>query len=689
VSATKLNKTFIFWAFICYIGLPILISAQSPTLGQTVPPAVKQGQTFIFTCTANCSGVVWSCTTVGGCKGSINSFTGVYTAPASIHTQNPDGGCQLLPNDHIYNIRADSMNVNANSSTWIAQDAFGHLIVSNAIPVNFADVSTPTTSMKFINNQLSNGNFQFPLTPKGQMEQGWDPNALGDHHMVTINPTTCHFNSIYYYNPSGDTCSSGTCNSHAGEQYDAASYALSSPVTTNGTTNAAGMWLEALMTHFQEWQNAVNGGGEITHAGQITMRGAALGNNTFLWPATDANFSGSGSIPFGARVRLKSTFNISGFSVPAQKLLLQLQHYGAFVDDTGSDWNIRIDGGKLPYAYQSALSEISAANIVNSNFEFVDEAGLEVSATSGATTNSETVCATNGSGSSCINVIPTGVTVGVPQNELDIQAGMGAQQLAAFVNGASNASLTWTMSPTIGTLTSGGLYTPPATVSINTATQVTATSVADNTVSATFSLVVIQQGAIRLQMGGPCGSGLTITYPVTPFNCVTTGFTDSHGNIWQAKTADNGSGELDCGAGIPPWPNTTDIGLYEIPSSADTGDLIFTFLVPNGIYSVTAKMAFHCSYDDVVGQNNFSLETQGTIPFDRFDPVSDAGGALLPVDYVFSAVVLDNHLYVAVRYHKGSVGSILSALQIVQTSSIVPSSGLYSGVTFSPGVTIQ
>jgi hypothetical protein len=100
-------------------------------------------------------------------------------------------------------------------------------------------------------------------------------------------------------------------------------------------------------------------------------------------------------------------------------------------------------------------------------------------------------------------------------------------------------------------------------------------------------------------------------------------------------------------------------------------------------------MAFHCSYDDVVGQNNFSLETQGTIPFDRFDPVSDAGGALLPVDYVFSAVVLDNHLYVAVRYHKGSVGSILSALQIVQTSSIVPSSGLYSGVTFSPGVTIQ
>src|ERR1700688_3241820 len=93
--------------------------AQAPVISPTTPPAVNQGQTTTFSCSSG-GPCTWTCTTVGGCLGSIVAGTGVYTAPATVNSQQSVGGCQLLPNEDVWNTRIDSLPVNANSAASIA-----------------------------------------------------------------------------------------------------------------------------------------------------------------------------------------------------------------------------------------------------------------------------------------------------------------------------------------------------------------------------------------------------------------------------------------------------------------------------------------------------------------------------------------------------------------------------------------
>ena len=84
-------------------------------------------------------------------------------------------------------------------------------------------------------------------------------------------------------------------------------------------------------------------------------------------------------------------------------------------------------------------------------------------------------------GNSAVAVSPQSATLIASQNV----------QFTATVTGNPNHNVTWSMSPNVGTLTAGGLYTAPSTIIPQTIT-VTATSVADATkfASATVNLAV-------------------------------------------------------------------------------------------------------------------------------------------------------------------------------------------------------
>ena len=58
------------------------------------------------------------------------------------------------------------------------------------------------------------------------------------------------------------------------------------------------------------------------------------------------------------------------------------------------------------------------------------------------------------------------------------------QQFAASVSGSLNTAVTWSLSPTVGTISSKGLYTAPASITSAQAVTITATSVADSSKSA-------------------------------------------------------------------------------------------------------------------------------------------------------------------------------------------------------------
>jgi len=71
-------------------------------------------------------------------------------------------------------------------------------------------------------------------------------------------------------------------------------------------------------------------------------------------------------------------------------------------------------------------------------------------------------------------------------------------QLSATVAGAKNSSVTWTMSPQLGSLSNSGLYTAPSTIPTAQTIVVTATSVADPTKSASASISLVSAIPVAL-----------------------------------------------------------------------------------------------------------------------------------------------------------------------------------------------
>ena len=64
------------------------------------------------------------------------------------------------------------------------------------------------------------------------------------------------------------------------------------------------------------------------------------------------------------------------------------------------------------------------------------------------------------------------------------------QQLAASVSGTNNTAVTWSLSPSMGSISSGGVYTAPGSVSSQQSVTVTATSQADSSKSASAKITV-------------------------------------------------------------------------------------------------------------------------------------------------------------------------------------------------------
>jgi hypothetical protein len=86
----------------------------------------------------------------------------------------------------------------------------------------------------------------------------------------------------------------------------------------------------------------------------------------------------------------------------------------------------------------------------------------------------------------------TGVSIWLGPTSLTLPANGEPFQFSATVAGTSNTAVNWTVSPSLGTITSNGLYTPPypGTISSSQTVTITATSLADTTKSATATVTL-------------------------------------------------------------------------------------------------------------------------------------------------------------------------------------------------------
>ncbi len=157
----------------------------------------------------------------------------------------------------------------------------------------------------------------------------------------------------------------------------------------------------------------------------------------------------------------------------------------------------------------------------------IDSAGLYTAPSTVTTSQSVTVTATSTfnstvSGRATVTLSPpAAISVTVQPGSVSLTNSQ-TQQFTATVANTTNQSVTWTISPATGTITSTGAYTAPALISSTASLKVTATSVADATKSG--SATVTLSNYITIGSGAPANlvNAFLVAYYRNGFDQLTT-----------------------------------------------------------------------------------------------------------------------------------------------------------------------
>jgi hypothetical protein len=161
--------------------------------------------------------------------------------------------------------------------------------------------------------------------PANALVEG-DPNpGNGDRHTLVVDNNSCWLYELYNAVPQGDGSWTAASTAVWDLQADG-----QRPLTWT-SADAAGLSIFAGLARYDEVA-----AGEIKHALRITLQDSRA---AFVPPASHwaANSTNANAAPMGMRLRLKSSFNISGFSASNQVILKALQQYGAIMADNGSN----------------------------------------------------------------------------------------------------------------------------------------------------------------------------------------------------------------------------------------------------------------------------------------------------------------------------------------------------------------
>ena len=194
----------------------------------------------------------------------------------------------------------------------------------------------------------------FPVPDNAQVEG----NGIGDSHVLV-----CDIENQLLYELYNATKNSGLgWSASSGAIFDLKTNAS----RTEGWTSAdaSGMAILPLLVRYDEAAS-----GKIDHAIRFTLSRSNVFNG-YTSPASH-KVNGTGqkglSLPMGARIRLKSSFDISSYSPINQTILKAMKQYGLILADIGS--NLYISGAPDERWDNNDLRNLS--NIKTSDFEVV------------------------------------------------------------------------------------------------------------------------------------------------------------------------------------------------------------------------------------------------------------------------------------------------------------------------------
>jgi len=287
---------------------------------------------FGFSLLVACSGLSNS----NGKTGSSGGGTGPGTGSHNLDCNGMSTGATASLNgfipftsSNLWNTDISSAPVDPNSASIIA-NWVGSVNMhpdwgndpSYGIPYVVVDGNQPlvTVNLNAYGDESDPG--PMPVPASAPVEGG--SSSTGDRHVLVLDNGNCFLYELYNASPNSD----GTWNADSTAVWDLLSD-QQRPYTWT-SADAAGLPIFPGLVRYDEVAS-----GKIQHAFRFTLpkTRAAIIPPASHWAA---NTSDASAPPMGMRFRLKSTYDISGFSAQMQVILTAMKHYGLILADNGS-----------------------------------------------------------------------------------------------------------------------------------------------------------------------------------------------------------------------------------------------------------------------------------------------------------------------------------------------------------------
>ncbi len=286
---------------------------------------------------------------------------GVWSAAAASLPTAPS--CPVFPADNPWNVRVDSLPVAANSDAIIASIGldtglhadFGSGLWNGApigIPITTVSGKQAKTKVSFTYASESDPG-PYPI-PKNVLIEGGS-----DRHAIIVDRDNCRLYELYALQKSGRSWKAGS-----GAIWNLTSNALRPEGWTSA--DAAGLPILPGLARYDEVARGV-----IDHALRFTV---ARTRRAYVYPARHyaSSLTDPSLPPMGLRVRLKASFDTTGFPPQARVVLEALKRYGMMVADNGSSWFI----SGVPDSRWSNDDLHTLGQVKGSSFEVVDTSSL-------------------------------------------------------------------------------------------------------------------------------------------------------------------------------------------------------------------------------------------------------------------------------------------------------------------------
>jgi hypothetical protein len=294
------------------------------------------------------------------------SSTGANAAPLPDLGANASlRGWRPFPDDNPWNTPVEGMPVDPNSDALIASIGlttglhpdFGADYNGGpfGIPYDVVSGDTPGVRVSFDYADESDSG-PYPIPAGAPIEGG--ASSRGDRHVLVIDRDHWKLFELFaaYPIPLTHDWTAGS-----GAVFDLSSNTLRPDGWTSA--DAAGLPIFPGLVRYDE----VVEQGEIRHALRFTVQNT---RRAYVYPARHfASSDTSANLPpMGMRVRLKASFDISGFPPSARVILQALKTYGMLVADNGGDWFI----SGAPDARWNDAELNTLKQVAGSNFEVVE-----------------------------------------------------------------------------------------------------------------------------------------------------------------------------------------------------------------------------------------------------------------------------------------------------------------------------